>query len=542
MRRLSTSRLSYSEEPLRCWLGKEQMDDIRRQIAEFQRIEEHLRDERTRTAYRNWQLVLTICVLVGVGVGSGLAMFTLSRMGVIASSFEESGRSLAESERRWVATLASIGDAVMAADSDGRVTFLNPVAAALTGWQSEQALGQPIQNVFRIVSQQTRAPIEDIVDRVLKGDVVCEPSNDVALLTKDGREILIAHNVAPILEQGGAIGGVVLVFHDITERKQAEATRARLAAIIESSGDAIISKDLEGTVLSWNESAERIFGYSAEEIVGKPVTLIIPSDRDAEEAALLGRLRLGHHIDHFETVRVRKGGERVDASVTISPVWDAAGNVSGISKIARDITERKQMEQALLRQASLIDLTPDAFTVRHLDGTFTYWNRGAEALYGWSKDEVLGQRSHSLFQTRFPQGLKEIDEQLKRTGSWSGELIHRTKEGRTVIVQSKWLAQYDAQGLVTEVLESNVDITARKQAEQQLRELNQELEDRVHRRTAELEAALADRLRSEQRFVTLANFVPQLVWMSSPEGLNVYFNQRWVDYTGMTLEESYGKG
>jgi PAS domain S-box-containing protein len=200
------------------------------------------------------------------------------------------------------------------------------------------------------------------------------------------------------------------------------------------------------------------------------------------------------------------------------------------------------MEQALLRQASLIDLTPDAFTVRHLDGTFTYWNRGAEALYGWSKDEVLGQRSHSLFQTRFPQGLKEIDEQLKRTGSWSGELIHRTKEGRTVIVQSKWLAQYDAQGLVTEVLESNVDITARKQAEQQLRELNQELEDRVHRRTAELEAALADRLRSEQRFVTLANFVPQLVWMSSPEGLNVYFNQRWVDYTGMTLEESYGKG
>jgi PAS domain S-box-containing protein len=518
------------------------MDDIRRQIAEFQRIEEHLRDERTRTAYRNWQLVLTICVLVGVGVGSGLAMFTLSRMGVIASSFEESGRSLAESERRWVATLASIGDAVMAADSDGRVTFLNPVAAALTGWQSEQALGQPIQNVFRIVSQQTRAPIEDIVDRVLKGDVVCEPSNDVALLTKDGREILIAHNVAPILEQGGAIGGVVLVFHDITERKQAEATRARLAAIIESSGDAIISKDLEGTVLSWNESAERIFGYSAEEIVGKPVTLIIPSDRDAEEAALLGRLRLGHHIDHFETVRVRKGGERVDASVTISPVWDAAGNVSGISKIARDITERKQMEQALLRQASLIDLTPDAFTVRHLDGTFTYWNRGAEALYGWSKDEVLGQRSHSLFQTRFPQGLKEIDEQLKRTGSWSGELIHRTKEGRTVIVQSKWLAQYDAQGLVTEVLESNVDITARKQAEQQLRELNQELEDRVHRRTAELEAALADRLRSEQRFVTLANFVPQLVWMSSPEGLNVYFNQRWVDYTGMTLEESYGKG
>jgi PAS domain S-box-containing protein len=523
-------------------VGKGEVDEIRDQLAGFQSVEEHLREKRSSTAHRDWRIVLTICIALGLGVGTVLAAFTRRRMGLIAASFEESGRALAEGERRWVTTLASIGDAVMAADREGRVTFLNPVAASITGWQPEDALGQPIQNVFNIVNEQTRLPEEDIVKRVLKGGLVFERANHTALLANDGREILIADSVAPILEEDGAIVGVVLVFHDITERKQAEETRARLAAIIESSRDAIISKDLDGTVLSWNESAERIFEYSAEEIVGQPITLIVPPDRHAEEAEIIERLRQGDHIDHFETIRVRKGGGHVDVSETISPVCDAAGAVFGISTIVRDITARKQMEDALRRQASLIDLTPDAFTIRHLDGTFTYWNRGAEALYGWSKDEAVGQRSHSLFQTKFPQDLKEIDGQLRRTGSWSGELIQRAKDGREVVVQSRWLAQYDTHGEVAEVLESNADITARKQAEQQLRELNEELEDRVHQRTAELEAALVDRLQSEQRFVTLANFVPQLVWICTPDGLNVYFNQRWVKYTGLTLEESYGKG
>jgi len=650
--------------------GKAEMDEIRGQISAFQSAEEHLRDERARTAHRDWHIVLAACVFLGLGLGAGLAVFTLVRMRVIAASFEQSSRALAESERRWVTTLASIGDAVMAADKDGRVTFLNPVAAALTGWQLEDALGQPIRNVFHILNEQTRASAEDMVNRVLKGGVILESSNHRSLLTKDGRSIPIENSVTPILDGSGAIAGAVLVFRDITERrraeialrenrfqlgvalraaqagdfvwntttneiawseegmavfgvrpeefggryedwydrlipedseamvdavqrsvqsgeldtefrirrkdtgevrwiaargvvtqeesgvtqrmvginmditerKQAEEARARLAAIIESSGDPIISKDLAGIVLSWNRSAERVFGYSAEEIVGQPITLIIPPGRRIEEAELMQRLRQGHHVEHFETLRLRKGGEQVDVSVTISPVCDAAGTVIGISTIARDITERKQMEETLRRQASFIDLTPDAFMVRDLVGTLAYWNRGAETLYGWRKDEAVGQQSHHLFRTKFPQDLERINVQLGRTGSWSGELVHHAKDGRTIVVQSKWLAQFDAHGKMAEILESNVDITARKQAEQQLLELNRELEDRVRQRTAQLEAALADRLESEQRFVTLANFVPQIVWMCTPDGLNIYFNQRWVEYTGLTLEESYGEG
>ena len=207
--------------------GKGELDEIRDQIAGFQSVEEHLRDERNRIAHRDWRLVETICILLGLGVGSGLTVFTFRRMEIIAASFEESGRALEESERRWGTTLDSIGDAVMATDSHGRVTFLNPVADALTGWQPEEAQGQPIQNVFHIINEQTRVPAEDIVDRVLKDGRVVELANHTALLGKDGREIPIADSAAPILEGDGNIAGVVLVFRDVTERKRAdEALRA----------------------------------------------------------------------------------------------------------------------------------------------------------------------------------------------------------------------------------------------------------------------------------------------------------------------------
>ena len=140
---------------------------------------------------------------------------------------------------------------------------------------------------------------------------------------------------------------ILLAFQDITERKEAEAAKLRLAAIVESSDDAIISKDLNGVITSWNRGAEQLFGYRDTEIIGKPVTLLIPTDRHSEEPAILARIRRGERIEHFETVRQCKDGRLVDISVTISPIKDAEGKIIGASKIARDITRRKQMEAAL---------------------------------------------------------------------------------------------------------------------------------------------------------------------------------------------------
>jgi len=251
-------------------------------------------------------------------------------------------------QRQWLeVTLRSIGDAVVATDTQGRVTFFNPVAASLTGWKPEEVLGRPLQSVFKVINERTRAPAEDIVARVIHEKRIVVMANHTNLVDPQGKEVPIEDSAAPIRDLAGNVEGVVLVFRDVTRRRRSEAARARLAAIVESSEDAIISQSLDGLVTSWNPAAERLFGYRAEEILGQPLDLIIPPGHQAEEGAVLERLRAGVRIEHYETVRVDKSGRRIDVSLTISPVRDEAGDVTGVSKIARDITQRKKTEQAL---------------------------------------------------------------------------------------------------------------------------------------------------------------------------------------------------
>jgi PAS domain S-box-containing protein len=244
-------------------------------------------------------------------------------------------------------TLTSIGDAVIVTDTDGRVTFLNPVAQELTGWAPQEAAGQPLENVFRIVNEITRQPVENPARRVLREGVVVGLANHTVLIARDGREIPIDDSGAPVRGEGGTVAGVVLVFRDVTEARRAVEARLRLAAIVESSDDAIISKDLAGNIVSWNQGAERLFGYTAQEIVGKPLALLVPPDHPKELPQLMERLQRGERIEHFETERLRKDGSRVQVSLTISPVRDAEGRVIGASKIARDITARKRHEADL---------------------------------------------------------------------------------------------------------------------------------------------------------------------------------------------------
>ncbi len=154
---------------------------------------------------------------------------------------------------------------------------------------------------------------------------------------------------------------------DITERKRAEETNARLAAIVESSDDAIIGETLDGIVISWNSGAERIFGYTAEEVLGQPITMLIPHDRSDEEPKITARLRRGEHMEHVETVRRRKDGEEIAVSLTISPIKDEAGTITGISKIARDISERQRAKEELERLVrDLMDALEKVKTLRGL--------------------------------------------------------------------------------------------------------------------------------------------------------------------------------
>jgi PAS domain S-box-containing protein len=260
-------------------------------------------------------------------------------------------------------TLTSIGDAVIVTDTQGRVTFLNPVAQALTGWEPQQAAGQPLERVFPIVNEDTRRPVENPVSKVLRDGITIGLANHTLLIARDGREIPIDDSGAPIRGEDGTVAGVVLVFRDVTEVRRAVEARLHLAAIVESSEDAIISKDLQGIILSWNRGAERLYGYTADEVIGKPLSILAPPDQPDEQPGLLQRLRQGEQIEHYETVRVRKDGRRVDVSLTISPVKDAEGRVIGASKITRDITARKRNEASLRFLAEASKLLADLLDV-----------------------------------------------------------------------------------------------------------------------------------------------------------------------------------
>ena len=258
--------------------------------------------------------------------------------------------ALVAARTRFAVTLASIGDAVIVTDRRGRVTFLNDVAADLTGWTMPEAAGRDLTAVFSIMNMYTRQAVESPVTRVLREGHVVGLANHTILRARDGTERPIDDSGAPIRTPAGDLVGVVLVFRDVTERRRSEEARRRLAAIVESSEDAIIGKTLDGLITDWNQGAERLYGYTAAEMVGQSIARLIPPDLPDDLPAILTRLRQGERIAHYETQRVAKDGTRLDVALTISPIRDEAGQLIGASKIARDITARKRAEAELERR------------------------------------------------------------------------------------------------------------------------------------------------------------------------------------------------
>ena len=171
----------------------------------------------------------------------------------------------------------------------------------------------------------------------------------------DGTRVPFMAFPSPLRDATGKVVGGVNMLVDITERKRAEQVGQQFASIVESSDDAILSKDLDGIIRTWNQGAERLFGYAAEEVIGQPITILIPPDRLDEEPGIIARLRRGERIDHYETVRRRKDGSLVDISLTVSPVRNGAGTIVGASKIARDITQRKRAEERITLLAREVD-------------------------------------------------------------------------------------------------------------------------------------------------------------------------------------------
>jgi PAS domain S-box-containing protein len=329
----------------------------------------------------------------------------------------------------------------------------------------------------------------------------------------------------------------VLAIEGATERKREEEVRARLAAVVESSDDAIVSKTLEGIITSWNRAAEGMFGYSAAEAVGQHITLIIPAERRAEEEDVLASVRRGEKVDHFETERVAKNGRRVLVSLTVSPVKDDAGHVIGASKVARDITERRKMETDIALRARELELANERLReseerlhlsqqVAHI-GTFDWnietgvniWTPELEAMHG------LAPGGFSNTQTAWQKLLHPDDREAAlrcvelalRTGQpGEGEWRVVWPNGTVHWIAARFQAFKDEAGKPVRLTGVNVDITQRKQAEEKLRE-------------------------SELRFRRFMQQLPGLAWIKDRAGRYVYANDAVEKAFGIRLTELLGR-
>ena len=262
--------------------------------------------------------------------------------------------------------------------------------------------------------------------------------------------------------------GLSVYLRDISERKRADVASHLLASIVESSEDAIVSKDLNGVINSWNKAAERLFGYTPEEAIGHPVTLLIPPERFDEEPAILQRIMRGELVDHYETVRQRKDGSLIDISLTISPLRNGEGVIIGASKIARDISERKQKEREVAFQAHLLSAVEQAVIATDLKGTILYWNDFAEWLYGWTSGEALGANIMDLTpaaETR--ETAAEILATLREGKSWSGEFLTKKKDGSLFPAQVTDSPIFAENGELIGIVGVSTDITEHKHAEEE---------------------------------------------------------------------------
>ena len=239
---------------------------------------------------------------------------------------------------RLAAVVASSEDAIITETLEGSIETWNRSAERMFGYSAGEAIGRPIE---LIVPPEVRATGENSSLRVLSGQTA--KHFETTGLTRDGHRIPISVSLSVVAAPEGHVIGTARIIRDISDQRTLEREALRLAAIVNSSEDAIVSKDLNGIVQTWNGAAERMFGYTADEIVGKPIRLIIPDDRQSEEDKVLATIRAGRAVEHFETIRQRKDGTLIEIALTVSPVRARDGTIIGASKIARDVSEQRRL-------------------------------------------------------------------------------------------------------------------------------------------------------------------------------------------------------
>jgi PAS domain S-box-containing protein len=322
-------------------------------------------------------------------------------------------------EQQFRAMIDALPAAIYTTDAEGWLTHFNPAAVKFSGRVPELGSDRWCVSWKIFQADGTPVPLENCPMAVTLKEGRIMAGAECIAERPDGTRIWFTPHPTPLLDASGKVVGGINMLVDITERKLAERANSLLAAIVDSSDDAIISKNFDGIITSWNKSAERIFGYTADEAIGKPITLLIPPECCGEEEEIIARLRRGERVDHFETTRMRKDGSTLDVSLTISPVRDAKGQVVGASKVARDITEWKLAERALRnseeRFRAIVTTTPECVKLVAADGTLLHMNSSGLAMVGADCAEtVVGKCVYDLVAPQDRQRFRAFNQAICR--------------------------------------------------------------------------------------------------------------------------------
>jgi len=465
--------------------GKQWMDQIRGVLAEMQEEEDHIRTLRSREMTDALQR--TSRIVVAGNLLSALLLFVVFVLLFRALSERKRAQEAAErSEKLWSTTLSSIGDAVIATDMNGAVTFLNTVAQSLAGWNLEDAQGKSMDLVFDIVNKETRRPVENPVKKVFRKGKIVGLADHTILRSRNGKEFDIEDSAAPILTDSGEAFGVVLVFRDITDKKLAEEETRRqkdlLQLILASVADGVVVADTNGKFLVFNAAAERFVGIGAIDLspdqwsqqygsfLPDGVTLFPPN-----ELPLVRAMR-GENVDDVELfIRNPNVPEGRLLNIAGRPLKGEDGSLKGGVVVLHDITERKRAEETLRQSEErfrllVSEVTDYAILMLDPEGRIASWNAGAERIKGYKRDEIIGQH-FSLFypaedveQGKPTHELKVATEQ----GRFEDEGWRVRKDGSRFWANVVITALRDATGRLRGFGKVTRDITERKRAEEMM--------------------------------------------------------------------------
>jgi PAS domain S-box-containing protein len=423
-------------------------------------------------------------------------------------------RHLQEIEKtHLIAAIEQTVEAIVITDISANILYVNPAFTRITGYSSEEAVGKT-PSILRS-GMHDAAFYENIWRTIRAGEVW---SGELISRRKDGSLFTEEATITPLRDPQGALTGYIAIKQDVTERRAAEKAQKFLASIVDYSEDAIIGRTPEGVIVSWNRGAEALFGYRAEEVIGQSIAVLATPEAAPMVNGVIERVHRGEVVPSFDGSVLTKDGRRIEISASVSPVRDAQGNLVAVASILRDITERKRAEDARALLAAVVESSDDAIVAVSRDNRVLGWNKGAQNIYGYTAEEILGKSNRTFippdrieeFETIFAAVLSE-DKVIRF------ESVRHRKDGEKIDLALTYSPIKSPQGMVIGVSAIVRDITKTKATQQALHEAN-------------------------ERYRSLVHNIPDVVWMADAQLQVSFISPNVKKMLGISADEFYQRG